>query len=122
MATDLTIATEDRPGALAAIGRALGDRGVNIEGGCGLAVDDRGVVHVLVEDAAAGGAALEEAGFGVIAEQEVVVVPCEDRPGALAAVAGRVAEAGVNLSVFYLATGTRVVLGADDIDALRAAV
>ena len=32
----------------------------------------------------------------------------------------KIAEAGVNLDLVYVATGTRVVFGTDDLDALRA--
>ena len=42
-----------------------------------------------------------------------------DRPGELSMVMQRLAEAGVNLRFVYLATGTRVVIGADDITRAR---
>lgn len=40
---DLSIALENRPGALAAMGEALGRRGVSIEGGGAWVVDGKGV-------------------------------------------------------------------------------
>ena len=39
----------------------------------------------------------------------------------LADLAGKVAAAGVNLDLVYVATGNRVVFGADDLEGLRAA-
>lgn len=42
--------------------------------------------------------------------------------GALAKVAAAISDAGVNLNLVYVATGTRIVFGADDIGALRAAL
>lgn len=122
MPTDLTIRPHDEPGRLARVGEALGGAGVNIEGFLGIAAGGRGELHVLVEDASAARSALEGAGFEVTARNEAVVVDCEDAPGELGAIARRVADAGINLTFAYLATGTRLVLGAEDLDALREAL
>jgi len=119
MAKDLTITGfADRPGAYAAIGEALGKAGINIEGMCGFG----GVLHVLVEDGAEARRAIEEAGLRVSETRDVLVVDIEDRPGAWGELGHRLADAGVNLAFVYLATGTRVVLGADDVEQARAAV
>ena len=61
MATDLRIDAENKPGALAAIAKALGDAGVNIEGYCGVGNGGQGVIHLLVDDAA-GAVACSRAG------------------------------------------------------------
>ena len=45
-----------------------------------------------------------------------------DSPGVLADLARKIAKAGVNLDLLYIATRNRVVFGADDLDALRAAL
>ena len=55
-------------------------------------------------------------------EREVVVVNVEDRPGVLADLARRIAQAGVNLDLVYIATQNRVVFGAPDLGALRSAL
>lgn len=122
MATNLTITLEDRPGILAELGEALGSAGVNIEGFCGYATGGRGTLHLLVEDAPGARSALEGAGIDVEDEREVLVLDIEDRPGALGVMARRVAGAGVSLDLGYLATNTRLVLGADDLEAVRRAV
>jgi hypothetical protein len=122
MATDLAVTVEDRPGVLAGLGEAIGKAGVNIEGVSGVAAGAGSVVHVLVEDAAGARAALAESGFTAVEERDVVVVDVEDRPGELGEVARKVAAAGVNLDLVYLATGTRLVLGAADLSAVRAAL
>jgi hypothetical protein len=122
MATDLTIMLEDRPGALGKVGKALGDAGVNIEGLSGVTVAGEGEVHVLVEDAAAARKALEGAGIQVEAENDVLILDVEDRPGTLGEVAGKLGDAGVNLNLAYLATDTRLVLGAGDLAAARKAL
>ncbi len=121
MATDLTVYLEDRPGTLAQLGQALGTAGVNIEGICGVATDGRGLIHVLVEDAAAARAALDAAGIRTEQEREVLVWDVEDKPGVLGELTQRIADAGVNIELIYLATATRVVIGADDLDRARAA-
>jgi hypothetical protein len=122
MASDLTVVLEDRPGSLAELGEATGRAGVNIEGLCAFPSEGGAIAHVVVEDAAGARRALEDAGFEVRGEREVVVLDVEDRPGVVGEVAGRVAGAGVNLDLAYLATNTRLVLGSADVDKLRGAV
>jgi hypothetical protein len=51
-----------------------------------------------------------------------VVVALEDRPGALGAVSRQLGEAGVNITLTYLATHTRLVLAADNLAAAQAAL
>jgi hypothetical protein len=117
MAVDLTISTEDRPGELARVGEALGAAGVNIEGVCGLAVGGGGVIHVCVNDGDAARAALESSGIEVEGQAEALLLgPFESaaEPGALGAMARRIADAGINVRALYLATGDRGVLVTED--------
>jgi hypothetical protein len=122
MATDLTIYLENRPGTLAEVGEALGNAGVNIEGGCGFPCEGRGVMHVLVNDEAAARSALEGAGIQVAAATEVMVVDVVDAPGSLGAVTRKMADAGVNVELLYLATNTRLAMGVDDMEKARGAM
>ena len=122
MLTDLTISLGDHPGSLAKVGEALGKAGVNIEGICGVTVQGKGVIHLLVGDAAKARRALEANHIDVAKETEVVVLPVEDRPGVLGNVARRLASAGVNLQLAYMATSARLVVGADDLGKARAAI
>ena len=46
----------------------------------------------------------------------------EDRPGALAELLAPLAEAGIDVGLTYLATGSRLVIGVDDVDKARAAM
>jgi len=48
MTKDLTVISEDRPGTLANMGRALGKAGINIDGLCGFPCQGKGVIHILV--------------------------------------------------------------------------
>ncbi|RPH98306.1 MAG: amino acid-binding protein [Zetaproteobacteria bacterium] len=120
MSKDLTIFLGDHPGSLAKVGEALGKADVNIEGICGVTLQGKGVIHVLVADGSKARRALEANHVDVVKETDVVVVPVEDRPGALGNVARRLANAGVNLQLAYLATSTRLVVGADDLEKVRA--
>ena len=122
MASDLAVTVEDKPGVLAGMGEAIGEAGINIGGVCGAAAGAGSVVHLLVDDATATREALEAAGFGAVEEREVLVVDIEDRPGALGETARKIADAGVNIELVYLATGPRLVIGAADLDAVRAAL
>ena len=122
MAKNLTIELEDKPGILAALGETLGGAGINIEGFCGYASGGRGIVHLLVDDAAATRSALDGTAIDVVDEREVVVLDIEDRPGALGVIARRISNADVSLNLAYLATNTRLVLGADDLESVRRAI
>lgn len=121
MATDLKLMLEDRPGALAALGEALGAAGVNIDGGCAMTGGGSGEVHLLVEDAAAAQAAIEGAGMAVETQRAVLVVDAADQPGELGKAARKLAEAGVNIELYYVASAAKLVFGVDDMEKARAA-
>jgi hypothetical protein len=122
MAVDLVIDMENTPGALADVAAAISDAGVNIAAATCLGNGERAEVHILVPHAEAAKHALAISHVAVTREREVVVVNVEDRPGVLADLARRVAKAGVNLDLVYVATRNRVVFGSPDIEALRAAL
>lgn len=119
---DLTIVLENRPGTLASIGESLGRAGVNIEGFCGFPADGQATGHLLVEDAAAARQAIEQGGARVTGERDVLVLNVENKPGVLGQMARKIADAGVNIELVYLAGDNRVVVGADDLDKARAAL
>src|SRR5207237_10654922 len=113
---DLTIELDEKVGAVASAAEALGKAGVNIEGICGFVVGGKGVGHVLVADPGKARQALQTAGARVTSEQDALVLDIEDKPGSLGKLTRKIADAGVNLNAVYLATKTRVVIGAPDID------
>jgi len=111
LATDLAVTLpEDRPGMLAKAINALSSAGINIEG----YAEIEGLVHLLTVNAAETKEALDKSGFRIVREQQVVIVPVEDRPGSAAAIFQRIGEAKVNMRFSYLATRNRLVVGADD--------
>jgi hypothetical protein len=122
MAVDLVIDVENSPGALARAAAAISDAGVNIAAATCMARDARAELHILVPHAEAAKHSLAISQLAVTREREVVVVDVEDRPGVLADLTRKIAKAGVNVELVYVATRNRVVFGADDLDALRAAL
>ena len=122
MAKDLTVILENRPGTMADLGEALGKAGINIEGMCGFPCEGQGVMHLLVEDKAGVRSTLEGIGITVAGERDVLILEVEDRPGAFGDMARKIADAGVNVDLGYLATGTRLVIGADDLEKAQAAL
>lgn len=115
---DLYIRLENRPGALADMGEALGRAGVSIEGGGAFVVEGKGIAHFLFEDGAAARRALEAAGIEVIADRAVLVQKLDqDKPGQLGSVARRMAEDGVNIEVVYSDHANQLILVVEDAQA-----
>ena len=113
---DLAIALENRPGALADMGEALGRAGVSVEGGGAWVVGNEGVAHFLFHDGAAARRALEAAGIRVLAERDVVVQRLKQAvPGQLGQLTRRMAEAGVNIEVLYSDHDHQLILVVDDV-------
>ena len=122
MPVDLVIELENTPGALAQVAAAISDAGVNIAAATCLGPGERAELHILVPHAEAAKHALAISHLAITREREVVVVDVEDRPGVLADLTHKIAQAGVNLDLVYIATRNRVVFGAADLAALRAAL
>jgi hypothetical protein len=122
MAVDLVIDIENTPGALAGLAAAISDAGVNIAAATCTGAGERAEVHILVPHAEAAKHALAISYLAVTREREVVVVDVEDRPGVLADLTRKIARAGVDLDLVYVATRNRVVFGAADLAGLRDAL
>ena len=122
MAYDLVIEIENTAGALAEVAAAISDAGVNIAAATCVGPGDRAELHILVKHPEAVRHSLAISHLAVTREREVVVVDVEDRPGVLADLTRKIARAGVDLDLVYVATQNRVVFGAPDLAALRAAL
>lgn len=122
MAYDLVIDIENAPGALAAVAAAISDAGVNIAAATCIGTGQQVELHILVKHPEAAKHSLAISHLAVTREREVVVVDVEDRPGVLADLTRMIAKAGVDLDLVYVATRNRVVFGAEDLDALKAAL
>ena len=122
MAYDITVIIDDLPGALAQVGEALGNAGVNIGGYSSFTSGVKTHLHVLVEDVEAARSALIESGLEIAQEREVMTVDMEDLPGELGKVARNIANAGVNIDMVYMGTNSRLVVAAYDLEKARSAV
>ena len=118
---DLTIALENRPGALAEMGEALGRGGMSVEGGGAWLVNGECAAHFLVADGAKARDVLEAAGIRVVAVRDVLVQRLrQSEAGQLGKIARRMAEAGVNIEVQYSDHDQQLILVVDDMEKGRA--
>lgn len=128
MTTELQIALQDRPGALAALAEGLAAAGVNLESlsGGGGTDGGGGSARIIVTDAARARKAIEAAGLTVTTQREVLIVELDDKPGELAKLARKLADAHINLDAAYLlgqGHGKKeIVLGVPDVEKARAIV
>ena len=110
LAADLAVdLSDDRPGALAKAISCIAAAGINIDGYSEM----NGVVHILTTELPAARQALGKAGFHEVQEQDVVVVPVSNEPGAAARVFQKIAEAHINVRYSYLATGNCLVIASN---------
>ena len=122
---DLTVILENRPGALADMGEALGKNGINMEGLCGFPLKGEGIVHILVEEETTAQYVLESAGFEVRAIREVLVLDIGNvvgKPGTGGKLARNIGNVGINIDLIYLAENNRIVLGVDNLEKAKAAL
>ncbi len=118
---DLAIRLENRPGALAEMGEALGNAGVSVEGGGAFVFEGQGIAHFLFEDATSARQALADKGIEVLADREVLVQKLkQDQPGQLGKLSRLMAEAGVNIELLYSDHQNQLILIVDDLEKGRA--
>jgi hypothetical protein len=112
---DLTIALDNRPGALAAMGDVLGRAGISVEGGGVWVVNGKAVAHFLFEDSTPARSVLEAAGIKVLDERDVLIQRLnQTEPGQLGKLSLRMAEAGVNIEVLYSDHNHNLIMVVDD--------
>ena len=116
---DLLIEVDNEPGALAAVAAAISDAGVNIAAATCTGAHEKAELHVLVPHAGAARHAARHLQPGDHRRARGRRGGGRGPPGELADIARRVAKAGVNIDLLYIATGTRVVLGSPDLDGLK---
>ena len=119
------VEAQNQPGELAKVAGALGDRGVNITTGAAIGLGAGGGFGFLTNDEAGARSALQTAGIQ-FREVEVVPTSLEDQPGALAAIAKRLSDAGVNIE-FVIPTGmsggkVNIAVGTENASAARSAI
>lgn len=119
LAADLAVTlADDRPGMLAKAIGCVSAAGINIDG----YTEMSGVVHVLTDNVGAAKQSLIDAGFRVVQQQQVALVPVADEPGAAARVFQKIANAHINVRYSYLATRNRLVIASENPQAIINAV
>ena len=102
--TQLTLRLGSKPGVLAQIASTLARAGVNITAICAAeATSGRGKIRLLVDNPARATEALKAARFRP-GQEEALALTLDNRPGALAEVAGKLARARVNIKCAYATT------------------
>ena len=116
MPTEIIVALENKPGALAKAAEALGAAGINFHG-VGYASGARGTLRVVADDSERALAALKKAKIKVTKTREALALSVLDRPGELGALARKLAKARVNIEAFYVvggdSGGLRCILASD---------
>ena len=97
----ITVLVRNEIGIAATVAAALAERGVNIENFNIEGVEDRGIIVLTVDKYDEALRALRDHGFQAIT-QDVILVRLEDKPGALAEVAKRLRDAGLDLRSMHI--------------------
>jgi hypothetical protein len=124
---EITVITEDRPGVVADVSEVLAKANINIESIDAESLGTNAILRLLVDRYNDALHALMRAGFHALTE-DAILVRLDDRPGALAQIARRFKDAGVNLrSVRLVCRDTReqkaiVAIAADKTDEVIALV
>ena len=98
---DLVISVTDRPGEIARVANALARGDVNIKSIAGIGFAKQGVIRVIPDDIEAARSALNESNIR-FEESELVTALLENKAGELAGVAGKLANAGLNVHAVYV--------------------
>src|SRR5512145_1918424 len=103
IATQLALFLDNRPGMLARVCDALSEAKINIYAVTTSDTIDHSVVRMVVSDTRKALLLFEEHGTLVV-ESEVLMVEGDNRPGALAKIAHKLADNEVNIEYCYCAT------------------
>jgi hypothetical protein len=109
-ATQLAVFLANRPGALARVCEALAKAEINIHALATSDTVDHSVVRMVVSDPTKALMLLGEAGVLAL-ESDVLMIETDNKPGVLAKIAERLAEAEVNIEYAYLAGSPKAVNG-----------
>ena len=99
--TRIVIMAKNEVGVIADISRALADASINIETISAKALGEKGVITLTTDDDDASLRVLTDAGFKASADDSLML-SLRDEPGALAKVAERFKEAGINIQSLHI--------------------
>ena len=98
--TQIVVSAESKPGVLAKVSDALAKAGVNIVAVCAADAAGGGKIRLVVSDPGRAKTALGAAKIRC-SEEPALMLTLDDRPGALAGVAARLAAARINIKCAY---------------------
>jgi hypothetical protein len=98
---DFTIHLTHKPGELGRVANALARAGLNIKSLAGLTIGSQGLLRLIADDVAGARNALQEANIK-FEEAELATVLLENQAGAVAEMADKLANAGLNLHALYV--------------------
>ena len=104
--TQFSVFLPNKPGVLAQVSRQLAQAKINVIAMTMMDSSEHGVLRLVISDPDRLRAALAPLNLPTT-ETDVLVVEMSNRPGALAEICGRLAEAHVNISYAYCTTGSQ---------------
>jgi len=114
----ISVFSENKPGRLAAIARALEEVSINIFAFSIAEANGFGVVRALVDKPEAAHSILTNLGF-MVSFTDVIAVKMRDLPGGLFEIANMLGEAGINIEYSYAYSGKDaavLILRVDDVE------
>lgn len=120
---EFSVTLANKPGQLATLAGHLADAGIHIESLAAIGADGESLVRFMPDDADATRRVLTGAGVH-FEERPIIDTFLRDEPGALAEMAKRLADAGVNIDSIYMlhsnAEGLHFAVTVDDPDLAQA--
>lgn len=103
--TEFTVHLPNRPGSLADLAERLAAVGINIEALAAIGIDASGTVKLIVDDEVQTRRLLEHNGL-TFEERRVITTVLPNKPGSVAAMTRKLADAGMNIDAMYLLRST----------------
>ena len=97
----IIVMAKNEVGVIADISRVLADNHINIETISTEAIDDKGTITLTADDYDGALRALTDAGFKTVTDDSLLV-SLKDEPGALAKVAEKLKQGGVNIQSLHI--------------------
>ncbi len=97
----ITVLTRKDTSELSRVASLLGDAGVNIEDLAAENLEETGIIVLTVDQYDLALQALRDAGLRAIT-QDALVIRIEDKPGALASIAKRLRDAGIDMRSMHI--------------------
>ncbi|GEP45421.1 ACT domain-containing protein [Brevifollis gellanilyticus] len=97
----ITVLTRQDPDEITRVASILGDAGINIEDIDADRIEETGTIVLMVDQLDAALRALSDANLRAVT-QDALVIRLEDKPGALATIAKRLRDAGIDVRSMHI--------------------